>query len=119
MHDLKLVGIGTDIMEVTRFRRKPLKRQNMTFYNSIFCESELKYCSKYVDPYPHLAGIFAAKEAVIKCSEVPLAMKDIEVIQGKYNKPNVIIRRGKKNIDVKVSISHNRSLAIAMAILMS
>ena len=119
MQNLKIVGIGTDIMEVTRFRRKPLKRHNMTFYNSIFSECELKYCSKYVDPYPHLAGIFAAKEAVIKCTNALLGMKDIEVIQDTYRKPNVIIRRGKKNIAIKISISHTRSIAIAIAILMS
>jgi holo-[acyl-carrier protein] synthase len=110
------VNIGTDLIEVRRFRNKSLDDDNASFYNSIFTESELAYCMKYSDPYPHIAGIFAAKESIMKCLRRPLRMIDIEITHNKYGKPIAVVNCGKKTIRVRISISHTRSLAIAMAI---
>ncbi|MGB8642458.1 MAG: hypothetical protein WCD28_09235, partial [Nitrososphaeraceae archaeon] len=69
------------------------------------------------DPYPHLAGIFAAKESVIKCLNKPTKMIEIEIIHGQYGKPIAMIHRKRKNtITTQISISHTKSLAIAVAI---
>jgi holo-[acyl-carrier protein] synthase len=114
MSSLK-INIGTDIVEVSRFRRKPLKA-NTRFYNSIFNKSELMYCLRYSDPYPHMAGIFAAKEAVIKCSDSPLRMTDIKIGRSTDGRPKAGFHHNKKAKKVKISISHTRSLAIAVAI---
>jgi holo-[acyl-carrier protein] synthase len=115
MNDPK-INVGTDIIEVQRFRRKPLK-SNMSFYNSIFTKSELEYCLRYTDPYPHLAGIFAAKESVIKCSSrQQLRMIDVMIVHDTYGKPVAIVRNKNKTIKTRISISHTRSLAIAVAI---
>lgn len=110
------VNIGTDLIEVRRFRNKPLNDDNASFYNSIFTESELVYCMKYSDPYPHIAGIFAAKESIMKCLRRPLKMIDIEITHNEYGKPIAVVNCRKKTIRVRISISHTRSLAIAMAI---
>ena len=110
------VNIGTDLIEVRRFRNKPLNDDNASFYNSIFTESELVYCMKYSDPYPHIAGIFAAKESIMKCLRRPLRMIDIEITHNEYGKPIAVVNCRKKTIRVRISISHTRSLAIAMAI---
>jgi holo-[acyl-carrier protein] synthase len=110
------LNIGTDIVEINRFRCKSLK-SNKTFYNSIFTKSELRYCLKYSDPYPHLAGIFAAKESIMKCSNHLLQMQEIEIIRGNNRKPMALIRYKKKNINAKISISHTEYLAIAVAIM--
>jgi phosphopantetheine--protein transferase-like protein len=110
------VNIGTDLIEVRRFRNKPLNDDNASFYNSIFTESELGYCMKYSDPYPHIAGIFAAKESIMKCLRKPLKMSDIEITHNEYGKPIAVVNCRKKTIRVRISISHTRSLAIAMAI---
>jgi holo-[acyl-carrier protein] synthase len=115
MSNLK-ISVGTDIVEINRFRRKPLKA-NASFYDSIFNKSELMYCLKYSDPYPHLAGIFAAKEAVLKCSDQLLRMTDIEVSRHTDGKPTAVAHCQKKDINAKISISHTRSLAIAVAII--
>jgi len=115
MGNLK-INVGTDIVEVKRFRRKPL-RGNLSFYNSVFTKSELEYCLRYSDPYPHLAGIFAAKEAAIKCSTWPLRMIDINVVRDADGRPSVVVRCNRNTMTIKVSISHTRSLAIAVAII--
>ena len=112
------INIGTDIVEVGTFRHKPVK-DNMRFYNSIFTKSELERCLKYSDPYPHLAGIFAAKESVIKCSSRQLRMLDIAIIQDTYGKPTAVSHYKNKTIKTEISISHTRSLAIAFAIVVS
>lgn len=115
MNSLKL-NIGTDIVQVSRFRGKPV-RANVSFYNSIFNKSEIMYCLRYSDPYPHLAGIFAAKEAVIKCTDWPLRMTDIKIRRSTDGRPTASIHYKKKAKKVKISISHTRSLAIAVAII--
>jgi len=58
-------GIGIDIIDVERFRKKIFK-QNTKFYQRIFLESEIKYCLRFKSPYEHFAGKFALKESVIK-----------------------------------------------------
>lgn len=109
------IRIGVDMVEVKRFKHKQLKR-NLTFYNSIFTKSELKYSMRHSDPYPHLAGIFAAKEAAIKCFDTPLRTIDIEIIRDVHGKPIAVTKYDKKTMKVKISISHTRSVAIAVAI---
>jgi|SRR5919197_1666571 holo-[acyl-carrier protein] synthase len=113
------LNVGTDVIEVNRFRNKPVNDNNASFYRSIFTQSELTYCMKYSDPYPHIAGIFAAKESIIKCLSKPVKMIDIQIIHNRYGKPMGVVRCSRKNkkaIKVIISISHTRSLAIATAI---
>src|SRR6476661_9134210 len=111
------LNVGTDVIEIKRFMCKPVNDNNASFYHSIFTESELIYCMKYSDPYPHIAGIFAAKESIIKCLSKPVKMIDIEITHNRSGKPmGLIARRKKKDIKAVISISHTRSLAIAMAI---
>jgi holo-[acyl-carrier protein] synthase len=110
------IGIGIDIVEVKRFKQRRV-RTNLSFYNSVFTESELKHCLKYSDPYPHLAGIFAAKEATMKCLDTSLRLIDIEITYDIRGKPSAVTLSKKKAVKVKVSISHTASTAIAVAIL--
>jgi phosphopantetheine--protein transferase-like protein len=112
------INVGTDITEISGFRCKQVKA-NLSFYNSIFNRSELMYCLKYSDPYPHLAGIFAAKEAVIKCFDSPIRMIDIEIVRYTDGRPIAVVRHNKKTTNIEISISHSQSLAIAVAILLS
>ncbi|MGA7370417.1 MAG: 4'-phosphopantetheinyl transferase superfamily protein [Nitrososphaeraceae archaeon] len=114
---IESLKVGTDVIEVKRFRSKPLNDRNTGFYHSVFTKSELIYCTKFSDPYPHLAGIFAAKESIIKCLNKPAKMIDIEISHGQYGKPTAVIhRRRKTTISTRISISHTKSVAIAVAI---
>ena len=109
------ISIGADIIEISRFRNKPIKKYRR-FYDSIFTKLELEHCQKYSDVYPHLAGIFAAKEAIIKCIEKPLRMNNIEIFWHKSGKP--IVNINSERIKVYVSVSHTKSLAIAIALIL-
>jgi holo-[acyl-carrier protein] synthase len=111
------LNVGVDIIEIKRFRKKPLNKDNASFYHSIFTESELIYCMKYSDPYPHIAGIFAAKESILKCLTLPLRMIDIEIKHNQDGKPSTAIRSKKtKATQARISISHTKSIAIAAAV---
>jgi|TARA_B110000467_G_scaffold106144_1_gene96580 holo-[acyl-carrier protein] synthase len=110
---LEKLLIGTDIVEINRFRQLP-HIKNKKFYNKIFTESEITNCNKYKDPYPHFAMRFAGKEAVIKTIKNKIEMKDIE-IGYKKSKPFVIILK-KKLFVCHISLSHDREYAIAMII---
>jgi holo-[acyl-carrier protein] synthase len=109
-------SVGIDITEVDRFRKKPLDG-NVSFYNSIFTSSEIKYCIKFVDPYPHFAGIFAAKEAVMKCLRIKCRMTNIEICRDSLGKPAPSLHTKKKMLNLDLSISHTEMLAIAVAVM--
>jgi phosphopantetheine--protein transferase-like protein len=113
---LEGLNVGIDIIEIERFRNKPLNNKNASFYHSIFTESELSYCTKYSDPYPHLAGIFAAKESILKCLTTPIEMIEIEISHSRDGKPYIAAQAKIKATQAKISIAHTRSIAVAIAL---
>ena len=110
---LEKLAIGTDIVEINRFRKLPYTK-NKKFYNKIFTKHEISYCIKYKDPYPHFAVRFAGKEAVIKSIKNKIEMKDIE-ISHKKSKPFIKILK-KNSFMIHISLSHDGEYAIAMII---
>jgi holo-[acyl-carrier protein] synthase len=113
------LNVGIDVIEIERLRNKPLNKKNESFYRSIFTESELSYCMKYSDPYPHLAGIFAAKESLLKCLAKPIEMIEIEISHNPDGKPHISAHTKIKATQVRISITHTRSIAMAIAIIRS
>lgn len=108
-------GIGIDSTEVHRF--KNLKRSDdKHFFAHTFTEEELDYCFSYTDPAPHLAGTFAAKEAVRKVyGDEPIAFTDIEVRHRASGKPEIWMN-GTCVRTLLVSITHTATNAIAVAL---
>lgn len=116
-------SIGIDIVEIDRFRKHNLKVQRK-FYNRMFNDYEIFYCLKFKDPYPHFAGLFAAKEAVFKALNEfsNLGLYDIYIKHTKLGKP--IVKPDfwesrdlpEKEFTIKVSISHTKVHAIAWAV---
>ena len=70
----------------------------------------------------HLAGRFAAKEAVIKAmSQISprrlLAMNQVEVRNDRLGRPHIVLHdRSRGRVKVHVSLSHVNSVAVASAI---
>src|SRR5208337_1757740 len=60
-----ILGLGMDLIEIERVKQAHLKH-GQRFIDRLFTPQEARYCLKKKDPYPSLAGRFAAKEAVIK-----------------------------------------------------
>jgi len=106
--------IGIDIVKIDRFRKKKVL-ENQSFYKKIFTKSEITYCKKFIDPYPHFAGKFALKEAVQKSIDENLVFKKIETFH--YDsKPVVRLENTKNKYEFKASISHEDEFAIAIVI---
>ena len=114
MEIMDMRGIGIDSAEIHRFQN--LKRgDDKHFFARTFTEGELDYCLSYADPAPHLAGTFAAKEAVRKVyGDEPITLADIEVRHRASGKPEIWMK-GKHSQTLLVSITHNMTNAIAVA----
>ena len=110
---LENFGIGIDIVEIERFRKKNYKK-NKNFYKKIFSKSEIDYCLKFKDTYPHFAGKFAIKEAVKKSIKENISLKEITTIH-RNSKPKIILKK-KLNYEFLVSVSHEGNIAAAVII---
>ena len=120
-------GIGVDIVKIERFRRA-VERRRRKFLEKIFTEEELEYCFSMKDPYPHLAGRFCVKEAVLKSLGLGIGMgvklKDIIVCLDKSGKPYINAGDSLKKLMNKapgsrilISISHSGEYVVAVALL--
>lgn len=120
-----IIGIGTDIIEIDRIE-KNIKR-NDTFVKKCFTEREKQlFESRNMRPEV-VAGNFSVKEAVSKALGTGFrnfSIRDIEVLRDKLGKPYVNLygecRKKAEELGVKkifVSISHNRTNAIAYVIM--
>ena len=105
---LENFGIGIDIVEIERFRVKNYKK-NKNFYEKIFAKSEIDYCLKFKDPYPHFAGKFGIKESVIKSVRDNITFQDISSSNSK-NRPTVELT-GKKSKKYPFGIGKNQKFS--------
>ena len=121
---MKLRGIGNDILEIERVK-KAVKSQGKRFLARILTPKEQEYCHQFKDPYPHIAGRFSAKEAIVKALGLGFgktaAWLDIEILNNERGKPEVFLsQRLKKKLNkptVLVSISHCKTYVSTVAIL--
>lgn len=113
---------GVDIIEINRLEEiNPAIRER--FISRVFTESEQEIC-KAINA--RLAGRFAAKEAVAKALGTgigELHWKDIEILQAENGEPIIQLHAKAKEKAEElgisqwaVSISHNRTMAIAFVI---
>ena len=108
------LGIGIDIIEVSRFRRKKYE-ENKNFYKKIFVKSEINYCLKFKNSAERFAGKFALKEALIKSIDKKIRFSEIETSHLK-SKPIVRIKKFQEKYNFIASLSHENNFAIAVVI---
>lgn len=113
-----ILGTGVDITEVGRLR-KAIEKWGKSFLNRVFTEAELKNAKTRNSFYQHLAGRFAAKEAVFKAmGNLKLNLKDVQILNDKDGRPYCQILNNKiKGCDIVLSISHVKNYAVANAII--
>lgn len=113
-----IVGTGVDITEVRRLRQAIEKWGNV-FLERVFTREELKNAKTRPSCYQHLAGRFAAKEAVFKAlGDMGLSWKDIQILNNKEGKPYCMLLNGRcKGKKVHLSISHIKNYAVASAVI--
>jgi holo-[acyl-carrier protein] synthase len=108
-----ILGIGTDIELISRFKRK---NGNKRFFELVFTERERDYCEKKKNSEISYTGKFCAKEAVIKALDKKIFIKEIEILNDSKGKPAVYIK-GKLNKNIYCSISHSGEYATACVII--
>lgn len=119
------IRIGVDLVGVDRVAR--LVTDHEGALDELFTEREQAHWRKKRQRYQHLAGRFAAKEAVLKAFGTGLRQRmrwtDVEIISGTGGRPEVRLhgevaeqarRRGLQDLDL--SISHAEGLAMAQAL---
>ncbi|NLR61192.1 holo-ACP synthase [Chitinophaga polysaccharea] len=122
-----IIGIGTDIVEVPRVAAKLAKGEG--FRNLVFTPYEITYCEKQAAPADSYAARFAAKEAVLKAMGTGwgnggINFDEIEIRNDEAGKPEVyLIGKGAAMYatmgirKIWVSLSHEKSAAVAMVII--
>ncbi|MFN0157560.1 MAG: holo-ACP synthase [Bacteroidota bacterium] len=117
-------GIGVDIIEIARIRES-IDQHGNTFLDRIFTPREITYCTAKQNRYQHFAARFAAKEAVSKALSTgwtgEFTWRDVEVDNDDLGKPHIALhgklREKLSGCAVHVSISHDQSHVVAMALI--
>ena len=116
-------GIGVDIVKVNRLYK--IVNRTPSFVKGVFTEREIEYIYSKINKFETMAGIFASKEAFSKAIGTGIRgykLTDIEVVQDRLGKPNIILSDkiiNKFNLsesNIQVSISHTDENAIAFVI---
>jgi holo-[acyl-carrier protein] synthase len=124
---MPIVGHGIDIVETSRIKTL-VEEHGQRFLDRCFTRDEQAYCAKNPKRYfEHLAGRFAAKEAVLKVLGTGwrggIAWTDIEVLKEESGQPKIGLSGECARIATElgiarwhVSISHIETHATASAI---
>ena len=112
-----LIGSGVDITEVRRIRQA-VEKWGDDFLKRIFTKTEIANAKTKTSFYQHLAGRFAAKEAIFKAAgDNQLSWQDIQICNDQTGKPVCMFLNGRgKDIKVHISISHVKTYAVANAV---
>ena len=121
----EVLGLGTDLVEVDRFRLA-LERQGDRLLDRLFSDAERDYSLRHRNSAPHLAARFGAKEAVMKALGVGLwkfALRDVEVIRLPSGQPTIALYNKAAGLaDARrvtawhLTLTHSDSMAAATAI---
>ena len=110
------LNIGIDIEKISRF-----KLGKKALLEKIFTKKELNKIKN--KGYQHIAGIYCAKESVIKaCYPVAkLGFTDIEIMHDKEGRPYAMIKNPKKPKikELRISITHTGEYAAAAAVILT
>ena len=124
---MPILGHGIDIVETSRIKRS-VEEHGQRFLDRVFTAGEQRYCAANMKRYyEHLAGRFAAKEAVLKVLGTGwrggIAWTDIEILREPSGQPTIILTGECRRIAAEtgitrwhVSISHIETHATASAI---
>jgi holo-[acyl-carrier protein] synthase len=122
---VNIVGLGTDLVEVARFRLA-MERRGERLGERLFSDEELAYANKQKDPAKSLSARFGAKEAVMKAMGVGLwkfKLRDVEVVRAKSGAPSVALygraaelAQERGIVAWQLSLTHTETTALAIAI---
>lgn len=117
-------SIGTDIVDIPRFR-KAVERWGDRFSTKILTADELRYCRSKADAILSMAVRFAAKEAFIKCLNEEeyrhFTWQQVEVVSADTGKPSIRLKgelaRLFQGHRIYISLSHSDQSAVALMVI--
>src|SRR5512142_458501 len=123
-----IFGIGVDVLEARRIART-LEKFGSRFINHLLLPEEKAQLTRTRRPERFIAMRFAAKEAIVKAMGTGFAhgvwIRDVGVVQNSWGKPEVVfsergerVRRGLGVGDAHVTLSDERGLVVAVAVLL-
>ena len=121
---MKIFGIGTDIVKISRIK-KSIKKKN--FISKLFSQNEISKCKKTKNFSNCFAKRFAAKEAFSKALGTGITknikFNEIIILNEKNGKPFIrLIEKTKKNVEkllkkkkykISLSLSDEKNYAVA------
>lgn len=116
------ISVGTDIVEIERIRKSC---QNARFMERVYSQKEAALFSAKKDPYPSLAGNWAAKEAFGKALGTGVRdfeLNEVSVLRDALGAPYLELTgkaqeiAASRGMDFSVSISHSKDHATAVVI---
>ena len=123
---MNVIGHGIDLIENERIEHV-WKQHPDRFLSRILTPFEREYCERHKNPVPHIAGRFAAKEAILKMIGTgwrgEIAWTDIEIKNDKNGQPHVTLSGHTLEVAerlgitrVMLSITHTQNYASASAL---
>jgi holo-[acyl-carrier protein] synthase len=122
---MRIIGIGTDIIECRRIGRM-IERHGEYFLQRVYTQREIDYCRAHRSSLERFAGRWAAKEAILKALGTGwrngISWLDMEVRNETSGQPTVALggfardhARRQQIQSILISISHCRDYAVAYA----
>jgi holo-[acyl-carrier protein] synthase len=119
-----IVGLGTDLVEVARFRQAVTRRS--TLADRLFTDAERDYAYGQHDPVKSLAARFGAKEAVMKALGAGLGafrFRDVEIVRDESGAPGLALSGAAAELAAErgvaawhVSLTHTDTAALAVVL---
>lgn len=119
-----IYGIGNDIIEIDRIQKAIDRTSN--FLEKIFSKREIEYFESKGMKTESIAGNFASKEAFSKALGTGVrgfSLNEIEVLRDELGKPyievskNIINKFSLEEVKFHITISHNKTAAVAFVII--
>lgn len=114
------MGVGIDIVLVSRVEKILKSKNKDRFLNKIFSDKEISNSENKYNQSQYFSGRFAAKEAIKKAlssynKNNMHTFKSLEILNADNGKPYVSIK-SKKQSDIDISIAHDGNYAIAFCV---
>lgn len=124
---MQILGHGIDLVELARFQQRLDLYGDDDLLSTLFTDAERRYAGDGVHRIQRLAGIFAAKEAVLKALGTGwvdgIAWADVEVGSSVTGSPVVVLHSETKLLAQRkgiskfmLSISNSDTFAVASVI---
>ena len=112
---MRIVGVGTDIVEIQRIKKLGLKKRVAEFF---FLKDEILDMNKSRDVAQFMASRIACKEAVIKAFPRKLEYHDFKISKIGNRLTVSFVDKKNKRYQVFLSMAHEFKYAISYAIIL-